>query len=49
VDIDVGGTKILGGVVDPFLRCKGIAKISTKPERGAGVVVERIVHCVRAA
>jgi len=49
VGVDVGGTKILGGVFDSGLRCVAKAKTSTKPQRGIQAVVERIACCVRDA
>jgi len=47
VGVDLGGTKILAGVFDGQLNCLGRAKLSTKPERGSGEVLERIARCVR--
>jgi glucokinase len=47
--VDLGGTKILTGVFDLQLKCVGRTKISTKAERGAGAVIERIAHCIRDA
>jgi len=49
VGVDLGGTKILAGVFDHQLTCKGRNKISTKPERGPEQVIERIARCVRDA
>jgi glucokinase len=49
VGVDLGGTKILSGVFDPQLNCLGRNKISTKSERGADEVIERIARCVRDA
>jgi glucokinase len=49
VGVDLGGTKILAGVFDPQLNCLGRNKISTKPERGADEVIERIARCARDA
>ncbi|MGP8201552.1 MAG: ROK family protein [Limisphaerales bacterium] len=49
VGVDLGGTKILAGVFDPQLTCLGRNKMSTKPERGANEVIERIARCVRDA
>ncbi len=46
VGVDLGGTKILGGVFNSALQGLGVAKISTKAERGAGAVIERIARCV---
>jgi glucokinase len=47
VGVDLGGTKILAGVFDSQLTCKGRSKMSTKAERGPEQVVERIERCVR--
>ncbi len=47
--MDLGGTKILAGVFDTQLTCRGRNKMSTKPERGADLVIERIARCVRDA
>ena len=49
VGVDLGGTKILAGVFDAQLNCLGRNKISTKAERGADEVIERIARCVRDA
>jgi glucokinase len=49
VGVDLGGTKILAGVFDSQLTCLGRNKMSTKPERGADEVIERIARCVRDA
>src|SRR5665213_2066458 len=49
VGVDLGGTKILAGVFDAQLTCLGRNKMSTKSERGADEVVERIGRCVREA
>ncbi|MGD0813617.1 MAG: ROK family protein [Verrucomicrobiota bacterium] len=49
VGVDLGGTKILAGVFDPQLACLGRNKMSTKPERGADEVIDRIARCVRDA
>ena len=49
VGVDLGGTKILAGVFDAQLTCLGRNKMSTKPERGADEVIERIARCVRDA
>jgi glucokinase len=46
VGVDLGGTKILAGVFDNQLTCRGRNKISTKPERGSEQVIERIARCV---
>ena len=47
VGVDFGGTKILAGVFDKNLKCLGRSKMSTKAERGATAVIERVAHCVR--
>jgi glucokinase len=49
IGVDLGGTKILAGVFDSQLTCLGRNKISTKPERGADEVIERIARCARDA
>ena len=49
VGVDLGGTKILAGVFDAQLTCRGRNKLSTKSERGAESVIERIARCVRDA
>lgn len=49
VGVDFGGTKILAGVFDGSLECHGNAKISTKAQRGAPAVIERIARCVQDA
>jgi len=49
VGVDLGGTKILAGIFNSALECIGTAKISTKPQRGAENVIERIDRCVRDA
>jgi glucokinase len=49
VGVDLGGTKILAGVFDEKLNCLGRNKMSTKPERGASEVIERIARSVRDA
>ena len=49
VGVDLGGTKILAGVFDEKLICLARSKMSTKSERGAEGVMERIAHCVRDA
>jgi glucokinase len=46
VGVDLGGTKILGGVFNSQFDCLGRAKVSTKPERGPSAVIERIARCV---
>jgi glucokinase len=49
VGVDLGGTKILAGVFTPALKCLGKVKLSTKAERGADAVLDRIARCVRDA
>jgi glucokinase len=49
VGVDMGGTKILAGVFTTGLRCVGRSKMSTKAERGAEAVIERIARCVQDA
>jgi glucokinase len=49
VGVDMGGTKILAGVFNSSLKCIGRSKLSTKAERGAESVVERIARCVKDA
>lgn len=49
VGIDLGGTKILAGVVDTKGRILGQAKRATKPEGGVEAVVERMAKTVREA
>jgi glucokinase len=49
VGVDFGGTKIYAGVFNTPLHCVGTAKISTKPQRGPGNVLERIARCVQDA
>jgi glucokinase len=46
IGVDLGGTKILAGVFDSHLACLGRAKMSTKSQRGAKAVVERVARCV---
>lgn len=45
----MGGTKILAGVFDEKLNCLGRAKMSTKAQRGADAVIERVARCIRDA
>ena len=47
VGVDLGGTKILAGVFDDKLNCLGRTKMSTKYERGAEEVIDRIARCAR--
>src|SRR5579859_1466137 len=49
VGVDLGGTKILSGVFDHSLECIGLAKLSTKSQRGVDEVVERIARCAQDA
>jgi glucokinase len=49
VGVDLGATKILAGVFRPSLECVGIAKVSTKAQRGPNAVIGRIARCVRDA
>ena len=47
--VDVGGTKSLAVVFDDKFECLGRAKKSTKSQRGAAAVVDRIAAAVREA
>src|SRR5260221_12839973 len=49
VGVDFGGTKILAGIFDNSLEQIGNAKVSTKAQRGADAVIERIARCVQDA
>jgi len=49
VGIDLGGTKILAGVVDAKGKIIGQAKRATKPEDGVEAVIERMAKTVREA
>jgi glucokinase len=49
VGVDLGGTKILAGVFDSQMTCRGRNKMSTKAERGTTEVIVRIARCVRDA
>lgn len=49
VGVDLGGTKILAGVFDARLKCIGRTKLTTKAERGADGVIERIARAVKEA
>src|SRR5688572_28253667 len=49
VGVDVGGTKIYAGVFTSGVECVGTARLSTKRDRGAEAVIERIARCVRDA
>jgi len=47
--VDLGGTKILTGVFKNSLECIASSKLSTKSQRGAEEVIERIARCVQDA
>lgn len=47
--VDLGGTKILCGVFSEKLECLGRSKKSTKAQRGAEAVVDRVAACVLEA
>lgn len=49
IGVDLGGTKILAGVFDRGLKCVSQAKMTTKSQRGADEVIERVARCVRDA
>jgi glucokinase len=49
VGVDLGGTKILAAVFTPALKCLGRSKRSTKAERGAPAVMDRVAACVLEA
>lgn len=49
VGVDFGGTKIYAGVFTESLKCLGTARISTKPNRGAEGVIERLARSVADA
>jgi glucokinase len=49
VGLDLGGTKILAGVFTNSLECVGVAKLSTKAQRGVEAVIPRIERCIRDA
>lgn len=49
IGIDVGGTKVLAGVVDADWKILGTAKKSTKGEAGVEAVVDRIAKVARDA
>lgn len=49
IGVDLGGTKILAGIFDRSLNCIGQNKITTKAQRGADAVIERVGRCVRDA
>lgn len=47
--VDLGGTKILAGVFDDKLECLGRVKKSTKADRGADAVADRVAATVLEA
>lgn len=49
IGVDLGGTKILAGVFDRNLKSVSQAKMTTKSQRGAEEVIERVARCVRDA
>src|SRR5256714_10840149 len=49
IGVDFGGTKILAGVFGDKFDCIGRARVSTKADRGADEVIERIARCIREA
>src|SRR3954471_23727101 len=49
VGVDLGGTKILAGIFNSSLECIGMAKVSTKAQRGVAAVIERIERCIQDA
>ena len=49
VGVDLGGTKILSGVFNHSLECVSTSKLSTKSQRGAEAVIDRIARCVQDA
>lgn len=49
VGVDLGGTKILAGVFTASLKLLGVAKLSTKANRGPAAVMDRIARCVQDA
>ncbi len=49
VGVDLGGTKILAGVFNHSFESVGLAKLSTKSQRGVDKVIERIARCVQDA
>ncbi len=46
IGVDLGGTKILAGVFDQKLQQVGSMKFSTKAQRGAAAVTDRVARCV---
>ena len=49
VGVDLGGTKVLAGVINAEGQILGTAKRATKPEAGVETVADRIVKTVRDA
>lgn len=49
IGVDLGGTKVLAGVVTPNGKVLGVAKRATKPDVGVEGVVDRIAKTVRDA
>ncbi len=49
IGVDMGGTKILAAVVNAEGRILAAAKIPTKADKGATVVIDRIASCIQKA
>ena len=49
IAVDMGGTKILAAVVNAEGDILGTAKIPTKADKGAAVVIDRIASCIQKA
>ena len=49
IGVDMGGTKILAAVVNAEGRILASAKIPTKADKGATVVIDRIASCIQKA
>ena len=49
IGVDMGGTKILAAVVNAEGRILADAKIPTKADKGADVVIDRIAECMQKA
>ena len=49
IGVDMGGTKILAAVVNAEGRILASAKIPTKADKGANVVIDRIASCIQKA
>ena len=49
IGIDLGGTKILAGVVDEKGKILGRAKKTTHADKGPDEVISRIVKCMEEA